>query len=292
MSPVFEALQRRYQDLVARAGVSPGEEFWENVRLFLEDARQAGKMVVDPGERALLRAYMRFLGILLYEHGETPPTVELLPPERSGWAESLPARPAERKFPAWFWVLTGAAIMAIIAGLIAVVGGPRGWFTPPPTVPPMTVSPSVIVLTLPVPTPTPMPHPTLTPTASPTPAGPPTFSGLTIALGILPTGEPILIGNEFDWNTRAIYALFDYAGMQEGLPWSVVWTRNAKEIARQDQFWDRGEKGRAWVVYFNPDGTVLPGGDYVVSLYVADQLQAQASFRIRYYVVRTPTPTP
>jgi hypothetical protein len=107
---------------------------------------------------------------------------------------------------------------------------------------------------------------------------------------VLPTGEPVLVGNEFDWNTRAVYAIFDYARMRPGLPWSAVWTRNGREIARQTGFWDRGEAGRAWVVYFNPDGTVLFGGDYTVSLYIADQLQAEASFRIRYYIPRTPTP--
>ncbi|MBC7228586.1 MAG: hypothetical protein H5T61_15365, partial [Thermoflexales bacterium] len=117
-----------------------------------------------------------------------------------------------------------------------------------------------------------------------------TFSALTIALGVLPTGEPVLVGNEFDWNTRAVYAIFDYAGMRSGLSWSAVWTRNGREIARQTGLWDREGAGRAWVVYFNPDGTVLFGGDYTVSLYIEDQLQAEASFRVRYYVPRTPTP--
>jgi len=36
MNPVFEALQRRYQDLIVRSSTSsPGEEFRESVRLFL-----------------------------------------------------------------------------------------------------------------------------------------------------------------------------------------------------------------------------------------------------------------
>ncbi|MCX7855749.1 MAG: DUF3421 domain-containing protein, partial [Anaerolineae bacterium] len=118
MNPVFEALQRRYQDLMARSGTpSPGDEFWESIRLFLEDARQAGRVLTDPGERALLRAYMRFLAVLLHEHGETPPPIELLPPDRARWAEAPPARRAEGGFPAWFWGLVGAAAMAVIAGL-------------------------------------------------------------------------------------------------------------------------------------------------------------------------------
>lgn len=296
MSPVFEALQRRYQDLIARSGTpSPGDEFWESVRLFLEDARQAGRALTDPGERALLRAYMRFLAVLLYEHGEPPPPVELLPPDRARWAESPPARRAERGFPAWFWGLVGAAAMAIIAGLAAVLGASRGSVAAPqPTVspsPPPATTPVIVPPTA-TPTPAPSPSPSLTPTLapSPTPAVPPTFSALTIALGVLPTGEPVLVGNEFDWNTRAVYAIFDYAGMRPGLSWSAIWTRNGREVARQTGLWDREGTGRAWVVYFNPDGTVLFGGDYTVSLYIEDELQTRASFRVRYYVPRTPTP--
>lgn len=293
MNPVFEALQRRYQDLMARSGTpSPGDEFWESIRLFLEDARQAGRALTDPGERALLRAYMRFLAVLLHEHGETPPPVELLPPDRARWAETPPARRAEQGFPAWFWGLVGAAAMAIIAGLAAVLGASGSYFAPQPTALPSPLPATTPAIAPPTATPTPVPSPSPTPLppSSPTPAAPPTFSALTIALGVLPTGEPVLVGNEFDWNTRAVYAIFDYAGMRPGLSWSAVWTRNGREVARQTGLWDRESTGRAWVVYFNPDGTVLFGGDYTVSLYIEDELQAQASFRVRYYVPRTPTP--
>jgi len=293
MNPVFEALQRRYQDLVARSGApSPDEEFRESVRLFLEDARQAGRALTDPGERALLRAYMRFLAVWLHEQGEIPPPVELMPPDRGRWAETPPARRVERGFPAWFWGLVGAAGMAVIAGLVAVLGAVGGYLTPPPppTVPLSPLPTIRPVVAPPSPTPTPAPSPSPIPTPSPTPSAPPTFGDLTIALGVLPTGEPVLVGNEFDWNTRAVYAIFDYAGMRPGLPWSAVWTRNGREIARQTGLWDRDEAGRSWVVYFNPDGTVLFGGDYTVSLYIAEQLQSEASFRIRYYIPRTPTP--
>ncbi|MFN3762565.1 MAG: hypothetical protein ACK4WK_05105, partial [Anaerolineae bacterium] len=248
MNPVFEALHRRYQDLMARSGTpSPPDEFWESVRLFLEDARQAGRALTDPGERALLRAYMRFLAVLLHEHGEAPPPVELLPPDRARWAEAPPARPAERRFPAWFWGLVGAAAMAVVAGLAAVLGASGGFFIPQPTVLPSPLPATTPVIAPPTATPTPTPSPTPLPPPSPTPAAPPTFSALTVALGVLPTGEPVLVGNEFDWNTRAVYAIFDYVGMRPGIPWSAIWTRNGREIARQTGLWDGEEAGRAWV---------------------------------------------
>ena len=108
---------------------------------------------------------------------------------------------------------------------------------------------------------------------------------------MLNPSEPFLVRNEFDWNTKAVCAVFDYTGMQDGLAWSVVWTRNEGEVAREDHLWDLerdGSQGTHWAAYFNPTGTVLRGGNYTVSLYIEDELQAEASFRIRYYV--TPTP--
>lgn len=292
MSQIFEVLQHRYQDLVARILEGPVDEsLRESIQIFLNDVRRAGAAVNEPEERGLLRAYMRFLATVLREHGEEVPPIDLLPPQRG--LEAAEMHPTRLGLPAWFWGLVGAAVMAILAGLTAVAGAI--WLRPtpaaapsPPLSPPPSPSPP------PTPTFTPLPSPTPTPTvvATPTPGPEPAFSGLTVALGVLPSGEPLLVGNDFDWNTRAVYAVFDYQGMRAGLPWSVVWTRNGQEIARQDRFWEErdGPSGTYWVVYHNPDGTVLFGGNYTVSLYIGEQLQATASFRIRYYVPRTPTP--
>ena len=145
----------------------------------------------------------------------------------------------------------------------------------------------------PSPTPVPpTPTPTTVPTATPLPRAP-VLGDLTIALGILGSGEPFLIGTEFDWNTKAVYAVFDYSGMRDGLAWSVVWTRNGEELARENNLWDVGSDGEAgtmWVAYFESGGAVLRGGDYTVSLYLEGELQAESSFRILYYVPATATP--
>ncbi len=291
MSQIFEILQQRYEALAVRSLEGPPDEaFLESVHLFLSDARRAGAAVTDPEERGLLRAYMRYLAAVLREHGEEVPPTDLLPPQRElGPARARGARP---EFPIWFWALVGAAATAFLAGLLAVAGA--FWLAPVPRTPTPVSPPTVLPSPSPTPRPTvtPSPTPTPTPSPSPTPAPEPAFSGLTIALGVLPSGEPLLVGNDFDWNTRAVYAVFDYRGMRPGLPWSVVWTRNGQEIARQDCFWEErdGPAGTLWVVYYNPDGTVLFGGNYTVSLYIRDQLQATASFRIRPYIPRTPTP--
>jgi hypothetical protein len=117
----------------------------------------------------------------------------------------------------------------------------------------------------------------------------PAFSDLTIAQGVEPDGRPILTApeNRFDWNTRVIYAIFSYIGMDDGVRWAAVWTRNEDEIERQEGFWDVdafGAKGTRWVAYYDESGRVLPGGNYSVILYIENVAQEVAEFSVRYFV--------
>lgn len=117
----------------------------------------------------------------------------------------------------------------------------------------------------------------------------PAFGGITIAQGVQPDGTPILTApdNRFDWNTRVVYAIFDYVRMSDGLSWAAVWTRNGQEVARQEEFWEveaAGTEGTRWVAHYSEPGRVLPGGDYSVTLYIDNIAQRTAEFNIRYYV--------
>jgi hypothetical protein len=120
---------------------------------------------------------------------------------------------------------------------------------------------------------------------------PPAFGDITIALGVQPEGQPILTvaENRFDWNTKVVYAIFKYVGMRDGLEWTVVWTRNNEEIAREERFWDEeadGTQGTHWVAYYNQDGRTIPGGNYAVTLYIENVAQRTAEFSVLYYVPR------
>jgi hypothetical protein len=117
----------------------------------------------------------------------------------------------------------------------------------------------------------------------------PAFSDLTIAQGVEPDGRPLLTApeNRFDWNTKVVYAIFDYIGMDDGVRWAAVWTRNEEEIKRQEGFWDVdtfGTKGTRWVVYYEESGRVLPGGNYSVILYIESVAQQVGEFSVRYFV--------
>ena len=295
MSEVFETLQDRYRDLIDRIEEERASEgVMDAARAFLADARQAGAVVVDPAARGQLRAYARFLAGILQDAGEDVPRVELLPLDRERW----PAPPAAARPPAaipwWGWALLGAASLVVLAGLIGVAGVSVGAIplrpSLTPTVPLPTATP---VPPTPTSTPTPVPPtPTSTPSPTPTPEpGPPVFSDLVVALGMQEPDEPFLPAEIFDWNTKAVYAVFDYAEMRDGVAWSAIWTRAGEEVAREEHVWDVADGGRSgtrWVVYFEPDGQVLRGGEYEVSLTIEGEPEATASFRIQFYV--TPTP--
>ncbi|MBN1955689.1 MAG: hypothetical protein JW900_11645 [Anaerolineae bacterium] len=297
MSQIFDTLQRRYRDLVSQGLTEErGKSFPEDVNSLMNDIRLAGEGIIDPGERSQLRAYMRFLATIMSEAGQELPKIDLLPPDKERWS-TLPAATGTRAvIPPWVWALVGAAALVIAAGLVARASSSLGRAAAPPTLTPpptTTLPPSPTSPPAPTATNTPTPTPTAAPTLTAQPPSP-AFSGLTIALGVSSSGEPLLTGNEFDWNTKVVYAVFDYACVQQDMEWSVVWSRNEQEIARENHLWDvarDGAAGTQWAIYFDPDGSVLSGGAYTVSLYVDGALQAEAAFRIRYYIP-SPTPTP
>jgi hypothetical protein len=118
---------------------------------------------------------------------------------------------------------------------------------------------------------------------------PPTLGAIAIALGVQPDGNPIVTAadNVFDWNTKVVYAIFDYTGMRDGISWAAVWRRSGQEVARQEGFWDvesAGTQGTRWVAYYDPRGAVLPGGTYSVTLAVENIVQRSADFQILFYV--------
>ena len=120
---------------------------------------------------------------------------------------------------------------------------------------------------------------------------PPAFGDVTIALGVQPDGTPILTAqdNRFDWNTKVVYAIFDYVGMRDGLRWTSAWMRNGQQVTRKEYLWNvetDGTEGTRWVAYHDEAGRTLPGGTYSVTLYIENIAQSTAEFNILYYVPR------
>ncbi len=122
---------------------------------------------------------------------------------------------------------------------------------------------------------------------------PPAFGAITLALGVQPEGMPFLTepGNRFDWNTKAVYAVFDYEGMRDGLAWTAVWVLDSEEVARQEATWNvavSGTEGTAWAAYYDESRWVLASGSYTVTLYIEGVEQQSASFEIVAYELEGP----
>lgn len=114
------------------------------------------------------------------------------------------------------------------------------------------------------------------------------FGEITVAQGVMPDGTPILTSQDdsFDWNTKSVYAIFDYVGMSDGLRWTAIWMRDDEEVSRQAHFWDGaavGTTGTHWVAYYDESTWVLPEGSYTVTLHIEDEVQSTASFEIIRY---------
>jgi hypothetical protein len=124
----------------------------------------------------------------------------------------------------------------------------------------------------------------------------PVFGDVNVALGLEPDMRAFGTAADFPYgfyDLRAVYAVFDYVGMTDGLEWSVVWTRGGIEVRRESDFWDtaaEGSDGTRWAVYHEPAAAVLRSGRYSVTLYITDTLQRTTDFRI--WVSATPTPAP
>lgn len=290
MSQVFKTLQSRHRDLTARSIEEAGAvEFLQDVRTFLNDARQAGAVIADAGERGQLRSYMRFMATILSDAGQELPELGLLPIDRERFPSRRPTGGDPADKPVWFWMLVGAAVLVVVAGLVGVVTYSVAAVSMRPTETPesATHTPPPPTSTF---TPAPSPTPTIPPTATPVPEIS-AFENLTVALGMISPNEPLLVGDQFDWNTETVYAIFDYQGMRDWQDWSVVWELDGEEVLLEDHFgWDverYGSSGTMWAVYHNEGSVVIPG-DYTVSLYLEDELQAEVTFNVAVYNPPTP----
>jgi tetratricopeptide (TPR) repeat protein len=79
-------------------------------------------------------------------------------------------------------------------------------------------------------------------------------------------GMPISATDTFPADTRLVYATFDYAGIQPGQSWSVVWYLDGVEVSRSSEAWHGAESGNSWVVLSSKNG--LPPGQYDLELSV------------------------
>ena len=118
--------------------------------------------------------------------------------------------------------------------------------------------------------------------ATPTPAaggaGGAVWSEFTFATGVDSNYNPIGATDTFDSGVSEVYAVYQYEGMEDGLPWSRTWYLDGEAVLSQDDIWDSGESGSGWLSVYNDGG--LPDGAYGLAVWVGGEKVQEGSFTI------------
>ena len=255
MSDLFDILQERYQALIARkeddekakGGVE--EEFLDDVRAFIADARQAGAALADLDERSQLRAWMRFLAHVPYDATSVYPDVTLQPLARGRLLHPRPEH-RERPSPAFplAWMLVGGAAAVVIAlGLVAI-----GWLSRPAEVAEET------------PTPVAMPVPLVLQSA--------------VGTELDPGGTVMVTADTFCLGTPEIIAQFTLEGLPPETQYRWELQREGQVVQAQPATpWGREEQP-VTVRIGGPEG--VDPGQYDLLLYVGEGVVGVRSFRV------------
>lgn len=140
------------------------------------------------------------------------------------------------------------------------------------------------------------PTATANPTATPTEETPPEpeISRLVFAPQTTKDSAPVDPAKTFAEGIEEIHAVFDYANIFPGDMWERVWYLDGEEVLRVVDPWE-GEDTGVFDYSLDGEGEPLPPGEWVLEIYVADNLLASESFTITPAAITaksTPTVTP
>jgi hypothetical protein len=84
------------------------------------------------------------------------------------------------------------------------------------------------------------------------------FSDLLFSTRVTQDGRPINPTTQVPAGIDTVYATFEYSGMQNGTPWSIVWMTGGEQIIDQQGQWNDGPQGRKAVKVNNRNGLLRP----------------------------------
>jgi len=167
------------------------------------------------------------------------------------------------------------------ATLTAIVGTEQANATSTVASQPVATDTPVPTATTP-PTATPIPSDTPVPSDTPRPtASEPTIGAITFARGVSSDGEPVDPAGRFKKGTTEIYLFFEYAGMEDGMEYTIYWEVSGKEWLTTARTWKWGESGIFYTNFFYTQaGHGLPAGNWIVRVYVDRKQLSYGSFTI------------
>ncbi len=117
------------------------------------------------------------------------------------------------------------------------------------------------------------------------------FGPITFAEGVDKNDKPVKPGTAFESGLAALYAFFDYQGMQDGMEWTRRWYLDGEVVVDVDDTWDGGDEGNWWVG-INNKPNALPDGTYQLELLVQGNVVQEGTCTIGEAGQPTPKPTP
>lgn len=123
------------------------------------------------------------------------------------------------------------------------------------------------------------PTPTAAPAATLSAAASFEIGEISFCGDVTDDGECLNPGTDFPADTHTVWALFSYAGMENGLTWSRLWQRDGEVyIEAEDEIWEDGEQG--WLAYSITDETDL-SGSYTFTVSVEGEDVAGGDFTVQ-----------
>lgn len=107
------------------------------------------------------------------------------------------------------------------------------------------------------------------------------FSRVLFCKGFDSSGRPVEPGLQFyNNNTKAVYALFQYQGLQKRDEVEYHWFHNSKPIINHKDTWNNQAKG-TFSTDLTYQGKLLPVGEYSFAIYVNDIFMQEGKFIIK-----------
>jgi hypothetical protein len=255
MSNLFSTLQKQYQSLIARQeSGETGDEFLEDVKVFVSDAKKAGATISDLNERSQLRAWMRFLSNVLYDAVGVYPDITLQPLDRPYPTQPVQVEKTPAALPLPWMLVGGAAVIVIAVGLVVI-----GWLSYPKD---NRASPT--------PTPT-------TPVPTPTPA--PLASHILVGTELDESGALRMATDVFCMGVSEIIAELALVDVAPETIWHWE-VRRGSEVVKTwpEAHW--GEDARQVVPIVAGGAEGIAPGQYELLVYVGQQVVGARAFRV------------
>ncbi len=106
----------------------------------------------------------------------------------------------------------------------------------------------------------------------------PAFGPITTAREASENAFPIGASKEFEYGITEVVAVFPYVNMSQDLTYAAEWLMDGDELAYEEYPWEDTENGMHSTSLV--DDEPLPAGNYILNLYLEDELVRTAKFEI------------